>query len=320
MELYFPKYANPHRSWGIIPPSPPAERHLKRQIEIGKVLRTFTGRMPNKQDLLRMMSRIGTPGSMTGGMQSLSGIEAQLLGANTLNIQAPVAFWRMNGSSGGTESDTVGSNDLSSNNTVGSTTGHIGNCRTFDGVNQFLSHADDDTLSMTGFAGGGFGGACWVYATTTTDGRTIVGKWDADFPPNELEYSFGQDTHSGSNISFQFKNSGNGSSAPLKANSGDSYSQNAWHLCIWWYDDSQATKTLNIKVDNNTTVSTATANGYRNGTAAFWVGKHHTNFDQFFTGRVDALGIFKVLFTSTDLSNLWNGGNGTEYYSGGWQP
>lgn len=76
--LWFPRYACPQRPHGILPPSPPSEQRAKWRREILRAVRSYAGRMPEGWHF----SRIGTPGAMEGGMQSLTGVETGLYGPN----------------------------------------------------------------------------------------------------------------------------------------------------------------------------------------------------------------------------------------------
>jgi len=115
---------------GFIPPSPPADRRMRAEKRLKKHMTTYTGRVlcPGSAEYAVELSRIGSAGGMSGGMQGLDGLGTALLGANTPPISTPTAFWRMEEASG-SRVDSVGGSpscDLTATGAPSNTTGKIG--------------------------------------------------------------------------------------------------------------------------------------------------------------------------------------------------
>lgn len=148
--LWFPRYACPQRPHGLVPPSPPAEQRAKQRKAILKAVRTFTGRLPEGW----YFSRIGTPGSMQGGMQSLTGVETGLYGTNNpLASLTDAAFYYKLDTTGWLDS-TAGANTLTPANSPTNPAGKVGNCvglarNDTNGTSSYLTAAYNAAYDMS---------------------------------------------------------------------------------------------------------------------------------------------------------------------------
>lgn len=86
--------------------------------------------------------------------------------------------WKLDEASG-TRADSVGSANLTDNNTVTTVAGQFDtDCASFDDANsEYLSAADRDSLSYMGSSDRSF--ALWVYFDDTTGVNSLFGKWVA---------------------------------------------------------------------------------------------------------------------------------------------
>lgn len=90
-------------------------------------------------------------------------------------VSSAVAHWNLNESSG-TRVDSVGSNDLTDNNTVGVDTGKFGNAAYFDILNsEYLSINDNAALSMGDVD---FMLRAWIKLESTASSGVVIGKWN----------------------------------------------------------------------------------------------------------------------------------------------
>ena len=108
-----------------------------------------------------------------------------------------IAFWKL-GEASGTRVDSIGSNDLTDNNTVTQAAGKIGNCAQFTAANsEYLSIADNAALSTGDID---FSIVFWVYFDSTPSFADVIAKWAA----GEQEYvvEFGSNTPSGMTRKF----------------------------------------------------------------------------------------------------------------------
>lgn len=187
-----------------------------------------------------------------------------------------------------------------------------------DGARQFItassryfSRADDANFSTGDID---FWMAGWVYFDTVATNMSLFGKWDS--PANQREYLIFFEPGAGNTITFGVSN--DGSSAAV-ISSGVTPSTATWYFVLAWHDS--VNNTINIKVNNGTTQSTAHTTGVFNGTAATAIGAHDINTTPlyFLNGRMDSwcfgknpVGGIAGLISALNTS-LYNGGAGKTY-------
>lgn len=234
-------------------------------------------------------------------------------GEATLNDNL-VAYWKMDESSDGSGSVArvdSGPNglDLSDPNNAPSTTGKISLAVSLvSGSNDYLTRADNAFLS-TGNVD--FTIAAWVYLTTKTANRGIVGKWVST--GNQREYLL---RYTSSSDRFGLFVSPDGTATGLgsvEANNFGSVSISTWYLVIAWHD--AVNDLLGIQVNATTPDTASYASGVNDSTAAFDVGRQASGVDTM-DGRIDELGFWKSaaggggVLSSTLRSALYNSGSG----------
>jgi hypothetical protein len=217
------------------------------------------------------------------------------------------AYWKLDETSG-TREDSFGANDLTDNNTVGSTTGKVGNAAQFIKANsEYLSIADNAALSMANIS---FMLSCWVYADTLTDQAAIMSKGDAN-NSNTIEYRI---TFTGTEGTNRFRfGIGNGTAnAGVLANSLGAPSTATWYFILCWHD--AVADTINIQVNNGTVDSASTAIGSFDSAHEFTLGRYSNLDGNYWDGRIDEVGIWKnKVPTVQERSDLYNSGNGNTY-------
>ncbi|MBI2314953.1 hypothetical protein HYU93_02745 [Candidatus Daviesbacteria bacterium] len=239
---------------------------------------------------------------------SNTGFESDLTGwtasANSLGTNLN-AFWKLDEASG-TRSDPVGSNNLTDNNTVTQTTGKIGNAGQFTAANsEYLSVADNANL-RTGDIDFTISGWFYKDSSPTTILRA-VGKYNTT--GNLREYMI---DWSGSSVNrFRFIVSSDGiTPVSVTANSLGAPSNSTWYFIVAWHD--AAANTINIQVNNGTVDSAAHTTGIFTGAAPFTVGATGVP-GEYWDGRIDAVGLWKRVLSSSERTVLYNSGNGVEY-------
>ena len=83
-----------------------------------------------------------------------------------------------------------------------------------------------------------------------------------------------------------------------------------WHFVVAWHDS--VGNTINIKVDNGTTATTAHATGLTAGASPFELGKWQASY---FDGREACWGFWKRVLTADELTWLYSGGVAPRKYS-----
>lgn len=193
----------------------------------------------------------------------------------------------------GTRNDSVGSNHLTDNNTVSSTTGKIGTAALFVAANsEYLSLTDNATVSVGGAVD--FTLSAWVYLNST--GNQII-----VYKASEYGIFF-------TGGAFVFDVIVGGSTK--RATWGSSASTATWYHVVGWFDSTA--QTVNISVDNGAGVSTASAGNPTDGTNPFIVGSFG-GASLFADARIDSVTLWKKVLTGTERSNLYNSGSGLDY-------
>lgn len=218
-----------------------------------------------------------------------------------------VAYWKLDEASG-SRADTVGSNTLTDNNSVGQNTGKISNCAQFNAASsRYLSIADNTAISM-GDVDCTF--MVWVYfdnKTASINGQRFFSKDDNG---TNREYLVGYENTANKFTIIVWGSSSGGNFKQVYATSFGAPSNSTWYCIFAWHD--ATANTVNISVNNGTTDSTAHTTGIYDGAAALQIGGYNSTA-QFMDGRLDEMGIWKRVLTSGERTALYNGGSGLAY-------
>ncbi len=211
-----------------------------------------------------------------------------------------ISHWKLNETSG-TRVDEHGPNDLTDNNTVGSSTGKLGLAAQFVSANsEYLSIADNPDLSVGDI---NFTISCWVNVTSYS-GNTVIlqkGWYDA-----YMQYALFIDA---STSKFHFYIA-DGAGSVMADNAGI-VSTGVWYFIVISYD--AANDQLSIQVNNGTADTASYSGGNTTTTGAFQIGALGAGNGNYLNGLVDSVSIWKRLLTPTELTSLYNSGNGFDY-------
>ena len=215
------------------------------------------------------------------------------------------AYWKMDEASGA-RADSHGSNNLVDNNTVTQATGKIVSAGQFTTANsEYLNLADNASLSVGDID---FTWIGWMYLDATGVNRTMVSKGATGAAASIaylIYYSTGDDR-------FKFWVGDNAThSAIVLANNLGAPSTAAWYFIVAWHD--ATANTINIQVNNGTVDSTAYTYGSYDDGDEFCMGKFSTQASAYMDGRIDEVGFWKRVLTSTEKTDLYNGGAGWAY-------
>jgi hypothetical protein len=216
-----------------------------------------------------------------------------------------ISYWKLDEASGNAV-DAHGSNTLTAVNAPGSTSGKIGNARTFNGSNQYFSIADNASLSTGDID---FSISYWVWFNNFANIQDVVAKDNQ--AAGGREYLTGFNTVD-SRLRFVVFNSG-GSATSVSATSFGALTSGVWFFVVCWHD--AVNNVLGISV-NGTSDTVSYSGGVLDGNSSFAIGARpaatpavHTN------GRIDEVGFWKRVLTSGERSDLYNSGNGLSYDS-----
>lgn len=204
-----------------------------------------------------------------------------------------VAYYTLDEASG-TRSDSKGTKHLTDNNTVTSTTGKQGNGAFFTAANsEYLSASD------TGLPTGNYSVSFWVKSNDTPVDYNNILQWGT--------FDFGK------LVWITLTSAGK----VLMSNYGSSFSSattvlnNAWHHVVL----TRVGSAMKFYIDGNTTADASGTWGTDPVLAGlFELGQ--SGVGGYFDGALDELGIWSKELSSTEITDLYNGGSGLPYSSG----
>ncbi len=216
-----------------------------------------------------------------------------------------VSYWKLDEASGNA-SDSVGVNTLTNNNAATFVAGKINNgAKLVNASNQFFSITDAAQVGLD--LVGDLTYCLWTnFATLPTGNYGFVSKWLAT---TDKSFSFYYHNNLGV-YSFIFVNTADGATV------GSASINYTLPLSVWLYVSLVYTATLGqIEVFlNGLSIGTATgtlATSIYNGVADFEVG--NTPATASIDGIIDEVGIWSRALTTTEVSELYNGGAGLAY-------
>lgn len=196
--------------------------------------------------------------------------------------------------------DLHGSNNLTNNNTVTLTTGEQGDAGDFEASSsQYLSHADNASLSITG----DITIAAWIRleSATSNQSQCIVTKY-AD---NVRAYAF-QFRNSGGTHAIRGIFSSGGTSADLMTVNISTLSLATWYHVVVTYDVSAGDMEVFIDGSSEGTDTTGTMFSLADTTATFGIGVNEIDDTptQFFDGRLNQVLLYSKVLNGTGITDL----------------
>lgn len=217
-----------------------------------------------------------------------------------------VSYWEMEEASG-TRVDSHGGNDLTDNNTVTQSTGIISNAAVYTAANsEYLSRADNASLSITG----DMSVQWWVYLTDTvaTASKAMYLKRTGAGNRGIRLYMF----NSGGGDTFKTTLSSNGSAETSKDISLlSNLSTATWYHIVWTYDASAGGCELWVDGTSQGTATLLPTSIYDN-TAPVEI-CYASGPGIKYNGRVDEVGLWSKVLTDDEIGDLYNSGSGLAY-------
>lgn len=218
-----------------------------------------------------------------------------------------VAYYKLNEAAGATRNDSVGTNNLTDHNTVGSSAGKIANAADFvSASSQYLSHADATAYQM---GTGNFSMSLWCKYGTT--GAADVGLcWYGEYS----NPSYGMYLTNGPIAAAPVAKIFDGSSGKT-AGGSTRHDDNNWHFCVMTCDRAAGITLYVDNVSENPFVGALPAGSVNNATGGFNVGAIFVSgaIIDFLNGSVDEIGLWNRVLTAGELTTLWNGGAGLTF-------
>lgn len=215
-----------------------------------------------------------------------------------------ISYWKLNEASG-TRADSVGSNNLTDNNTVTRVLGKQSGAAQFVLANtEYLSVASNSSLQVGNEP---FCICGWVYLSTNATTQSLFSKYNTS-----SNRQFLVDYVTGTNR-FRFVVSPDGSATVTQvyANNFGAPSTGTWYFICAWHDS--VGDTVNIQVNNGTADSAAFVGGvFPTGNGDFTIGSN-SGGGSYLNGYADEIGFWKRLLTTEEKTRLYNSGNGITY-------
>jgi hypothetical protein len=237
-----------------------------------------------------------------------SGFRYQLL------RQGLVAYWPLNetATSGDvTAIDNSGrGNDLTSNNSVLSTAGKVGNARQFASANtEYLDRASNADLQ---FGDGNWTLSAWGLTTRTTTGfQHLVGKDQSG--GREFGLRINTNSDNSNNRPTFFIQYTDGTSLLLEPGGNKT---NANFVNLWWHwvvTHNSGTVTLYENGSVFGTASRAAGKAFATSNTPFNIGRRSfSSFFEYWDGAIDEVAKWNRALSAGEVSDLYNAGNGID--------
>lgn len=218
-----------------------------------------------------------------------------------------VAYWPLNetATSGDVTAEdwTKRGNDFTSNNSVLSVAGKIGNARQFAAANsEFLSRASNADVQ---FGEAAWTVSLWFYVPTSATGAMQIFSKDSE-TGRELEINYNRNANTVE--MYVYCTDG---SAPTQASIG-SVARDTWHFLAATHAANSATATLRVNAATSTTTRSG-AKLYAATNTALRVGARvYSGFQQYLTGYVDEVAKWSRALTTAEINTLYNSGAGID--------
>lgn len=205
-----------------------------------------------------------------------------------------VSWWSLDETSG-TRNDAHGTNHLTDNNTVLSGTGKYSNAADFEFSNaEFLSITNAAQTGL-GFNGSEWSISYWIKKESDTDGVSF-GKGNS----GQVTFYIQHDV-SGTSVRFA-------DSSETAFDWTSSESVGTWYHYVFVYSSGTLTLYKDGTSLGSKTVGTLTAS-----TAYFSLGRVEKYASNYIDGLIDEAAVWSRAITSTEVTELYNGGAGLDY-------
>lgn len=237
------------------------------------------------------------------------------VGVTAPAITAPTTFYRL-----ADENDSAGSLNLTNTGPVTFVAGHIGNCAHF-AANKFLGHASAASLQL----GVGVDGSwCfWVKVPSYAAHQALVAKYDSGTREYQI-YVPGFGAGQAWNIVFLWYQNGTTQWDQINTSNIAAAALGTWiQVAFVWNTAGAANQKAGYSLNGAAFTYPSAANlagltSIYAGTSVFYLGAYFGGTGDCLSD-IDAMGWWKShVLTDAEVSALYNGGTGREYYSGAW--
>ena len=221
-----------------------------------------------------------------------------------------IAYWKLEEASGTRYDELNGCGgsgcDLTDNNTVTQNTGIIGNAGEFTMANnEYLSHDDNADLSTGNID---FTVVLWVYLKSKP--QTLMRFVNKNSGTNN-QREFSVMYHNVTDL-FVLQVSSDGTVTNTIDDTVLGHpSLSTWYFVTIWHD--AVSDTINIQTNNGNVNSQSYSNGVFDSSSPWILGGQTAADVYYLDGRLDSVGFWKRVLTSTERGYLYNSGAGCDY-------
>lgn len=215
-----------------------------------------------------------------------------------------LAHWALEEASGSRLDSSGHSETLTDVNTVTQNPGKIGNAGQFTLANvEYLTRLHGGTLNIT--HGSEFSACGWMYGDTIAGNHCPIGNGNA----SNFQYELRVFTNSG--VLWTVRTSGGNKAV----NINQAFTNATWYFWYVQYDPTNDRVSISINAGSLAHTSLAGATVSTNTTPTFAIGAFVSGglFQRQWNGRLDETGIRSRILTTTEITQLYNSGNGLAY-------
>ncbi len=263
-------------------------------------------------DVLQVVAGVSGPKTSNITPNSPRNWVAQQIALNpaTLLSVGAVSYWKFDDLTGNA-TDSAGTNTLTNSGTLTYSSAFINN----GADHNILQYLSIDDASQTGLdLVDNFTLAGWVkFSAVPNDGdrQTMIGKF---VPPNGLSYAFSyEDDTSLKGVNLQLNSSGDGFTQVQGY--GIINDNIPLTIGVWYFfavTHTGGSTTFYFQGDPVTTVINSATNIY-NSNSVFTLGRENTGSANAVKGQMDEWGIWGRVLSASEISQLYNNGNGIQY-------
>lgn len=221
------------------------------------------------------------------------------------------SYWELEESSG-TRFDSVGSNDLTDNNTVSQSTDcKQGNCADFEDTNsEYLSITD---ALQTGLLDNDEDNAIslWINFESGTGDDDIISKYAA------AGYAYQLGRKNGTNLLRVGWANNADCNTPVAKDISWNANTDQWYHIVVNRDDDAGESVVYIDGQKQSTSTLQETGNLCNSNAQFNIGASGNGAFNYIDGRVDEVGYWERQLTASEVADLYNNGDGIPYDAGG---
>jgi len=221
-----------------------------------------------------------------------------------------VAYWKLDETSG-TRRDSKGSSHLTDNNTVTQSSGIIGPAAQFTKANsEYLSRASNSDLTTGDID---YTIACWIYLDSLPSiagsSFNVVTKYEIGSPNQEYLLQINANDNK-----IVLGHTGTGADAQWPT----ALTTATWYFVVAWHD--AVNNQIAISVNGGSPVIVSTTGAAFSSSTQFLVGAVTESggggVKEFMNGRIDELGFWKKVLSSSERRELYQRGRGNTFFPG----